>query len=369
MHVVTSRQIYDDATASLLRQESLQGVIVHRLWSARFGRGRLLGRALDYLTFYIAAAHRLWRLTEKGDLLVAKTDPPLISVVAAWVAKRRRAKMVNWLQDLFPEIAAALGIWAAKGPLYTVLKRARNWSLMVSSSNIVLGELMARRIANQGVHPERIRVISNWADGELIYPIDPEINSLRKIWGLDGKFVVGYSGNLGRAHEFDTILNAAEVLRYQERLVFLVIGGGARLQALTEEVQRRNLANFVFKPYQKREQLAESLSVSDMHLISLKPELEGLIVPSKFYGIAAAGRCCVFIGDPEGEIAKVLSQEGMGFSIASGDSQSLAGCITRMMRDHAQLHEMGQKSREIFESRYSKNRAIDAWASLIRDLV
>jgi glycosyltransferase involved in cell wall biosynthesis len=243
----------------------------------------------------------------------------------------------------------------------------RNWSLMTASTNVVLGDSMAQRLMDQGILPEKIRVIPNWADGDQIRPIDPENNVLRSEWMLDGKFVVGYSGNLGRAHEINTILGAAELLRDEKQLAFLVTGGGALHQVLKEKVQRRQLGNVVFKPYQPRERLAESISASDMHLISLKPELEGLIVPSKFYGIAAAGRCCVFIGDPEGELAKFIGREGIGFSISVSDSQSLAGRIMQMIRDRALLRVMGQKAREVFESRFSKSRAVDAWYSLIRD--
>ena len=113
--VITGRQLIDDARARLPARECIDGIDVHRVWSSRFGRTKLIGRAVDYLSFYASAGWRLARLTRRGDVVVAKTDPPLISVIAALVAKWRHAHLVNWLHDLFPEIAERLGIGLVRG--------------------------------------------------------------------------------------------------------------------------------------------------------------------------------------------------------------------------------------------------------------
>ena len=146
---------------------------------------------------------------------------------------------------------------------------------------------MARKVEALGTPAERIHVIPNWSNDKDIRPIAPIDNPLRQAWGLEGKFVLGYSGNLGRAHEFDTVLAAAERLRSDTRFVFLMIGGGKRFDELAKIVKQRGLdSSFRFIPYQERKMLAYSLGVPDAHWLSLNPKLEGLIVPSKFYGIA-----------------------------------------------------------------------------------
>lgn len=366
VHVVTSRQRYDDAEASLPADESVRGVHIHRLWTSRFGRGTLLGRAMDYLTFYFSAAGLLLRLTGRDDVVVAKTDPPLISVVAMVVARLRGATLVNWVQDLFPEVAEALEVKGI-GPLAPLLRWLRNLSLRAARTNVVLGERMAARLVEQGVDAKAVTIIHNWSDAAAIHPVVAQENPLRREWGLEGKFVVGYSGNMGRAHEFSTLLDAVELLQGDASIVFLFIGSGARRAWVEKEVRRRGLANVIFKPYQPRELLAQSLSVPDLHVISLLPPLEGLIVPSKFYGIAAAGRPTLFIGDTKGEIALILRQHHCGASVAIGDVEGVVHEIRTLAHYQPQLTALqGLNARRLFEQRFTHASAFDAWRDLLQ---
>ncbi|MCI0750002.1 MAG: glycosyltransferase family 4 protein, partial [Nevskiales bacterium] len=222
VHVITGRQIYDDAEATLVAREAIQGVRVHRVWTTRFGRQGLLGRAVDYLSFYVSAVVCLARTVRRGDRVVVMTDPPLISIPVAVVARLRGAWLIHWLQDLFPEIACRLRLKAV-APVAPLLRVLRNASLRAAHLNVVLGERMARRVADEGIPPDRIRIIHNWSDGSQIRPVAPADNALRAAWGLQDRFVAGYSGNMGRVHEFDTILAAMQELVGDERIVFLFI--------------------------------------------------------------------------------------------------------------------------------------------------
>src|SRR5262249_11428888 len=145
----------------------------------------------------------------------------------------------------------------------------RNWSLRAAHTNVAIGDCMAKKVVEQGIRKDAIRVIHNWSDGIAIQPVAHQKNDLRRTWDLEGRFVVGYSGNMGRAHEFRTILDAAEALSGHTEIVFLFIGAGPQRDRIDEEVRRRALENILFKPYQPREQLALSLSVPNVHLISL----------------------------------------------------------------------------------------------------
>jgi len=364
VHVITSRQVYDDPNATLASQEFNQGVRVTRIWTARFGRQNLLGRLLDYLTFYLSAAWNLVILLKPGDIVVAKTDPPLISVLAAIAVKSRGAKLINWIQDLFPEVAGALGLGGIKG-LEGPLRSVRNWSLRTACKNVVIGEGMAKKLAGEGIKPDAIQVIHNWADGCAIRPMDRDKNDLRREWKLQNTFVVGYSGNIGRVHEFDTILDAVEKLKNDANIVFLFIGGGAQRDRIEQEARRRGLGNIMFKPYQPREQLALSLTVPDVHLISLQPSLEGLIVPSKFYGIAAAGRPTIFIGSKNGEIPHILQQGQCGFSIEVGQNEEAVRIIRELAADTETCRSMGSRARVLFDQRFDTRHALQAWEAII----
>ncbi len=366
VHVVTSRLHYDDAAARLAPRERLDGVSIYRVRTSAFGRGNLLGRAFDYLSFYVAASVRLLALVRRGDVVIAKTDPPLISVPAGWVARLRGARRMNWLQDLFPEVAAELGFGLARGPSGWLLSVLRDRSLRAASANVVLGRLMRDRVAALGVEQSKIVVIPNWADGASVRPVRRHLNPLRAEWGLDDKFVVGYSGNMGRAHEFRTMVDAAVVLHNEPDIVFLFIGGGAQKAMVIAASAEHGLANLVFKPYQPRERLDESLGAADVHLVSLRPELEGLIVPSKFYGIAAAARPTIFIGDPEGEIGTEIREADCGRCVQQGDVSGLVTAI-RALRDDIQMRErMGENARLVFAERFDKPIAVDRWRALLR---
>ena len=368
VRVVTSRLRYDGPGGLLPPRETLDGVSVYRVSTSAFGRSTLAGRAIDYATFYVAAAARLIALLRRGDVVVALTDPPLISIPVGWVGRVSGARRVNWLHDIFPEVAAELGMAVGRGVSGRVLTWLRNGSLRAAVLNVVLGRLMCERVAAMGVDPRMIAVIPNWADGVAIRPVPRGENSLRAEWGLDGRFVVGYSGNMGRAHEFRTIVDAAAALQGERDTVFLFIGGGAQKALISVAAAEHGLANLLFKPYQPRDRLAQSLSVADVHLVSLRPELEGLVVPSKFYGIAAAARPALFIGDPEGEIGAEIRAADCGRCVRQGDVEGLVAAI-RALRDSAELRErMGHNARRIFDARYDKSIAIESWHALLRVL-
>jgi glycosyltransferase involved in cell wall biosynthesis len=369
VHIVTSSQIYDDAKASLPDYEIINDVRVHRVSSSKFGRSALLGRSIDYLSFYRSAWHCLVEVARQGDIIVAKTDPPLVSVVAMAAARRKSAGLINWLQDLYPELAVELGVPLMRGPLAAGLAEFRNRSLRSAEATVVVGNLVGQRVQALGIPSKRIHVIPNWCDDLKIQPLAQLENSLHQAWGLQGKFVCGYSGNLGRAHEFDTVLAAAELLRDNPRIVFLMIGGGKRFDELARAVEERALASsFRFMAYQERKMLTCSLGAPDVHWLSLKPELEGLIVPSKFYGIAAAGKPTIVIADKNGELARLVQEYGCGVVIEPGDVGALVGALLRLSSESGTVTEMGIRARKMLDGHFTRQKAFERWCSLLDQL-
>ncbi len=365
INVITSRQRINRAGAQLPEREVISGVAVHRVASTRFGRDRLIGRTFDYLSFHLAAAFALWRLCRKGDVVIAKTDPPLISVTAAVVASARGAVLVNWLQDLFPEVAVALGVRLARGPVGMIAAALRNQSLRWARSNVVLGRRMAQRLNELGIAPERVATIPNWADGQAIAPLPQRDNSLRTRLGLQDHFVVGYAGNMGRAHDFETLLSAARSLLDTPSLCFLLVGDGAAKERMQAFVQAHGLGNVHFLEVQPQAELNKTLNAVDLHVISLKPELEGLIVPSKVYNIMAAGKPFINLGAQDGEIAMLVEQATCGETVAVGDADGLVRAITALQRDHERAARLGRNGRGYFCRHFSRERAISAWSDLL----
>jgi colanic acid biosynthesis glycosyl transferase WcaI len=365
VHIVCSRQLYDDPGARLPRAETIAGVQVHRVATTTFGRGRLIGRAFDYASFYAACALKLWTLVRGGDILIAKTDPPLLSILAAPLAKAKRAALINWQQDVFPEVASLLGSTPLPKALNGILRRMRDASLRSAKMNVLIGGRMREYLAARGVPESKLCVIENWADADAIRPKPAAASALRARLDLADRFVVCYSGNLGRAHEFDTLLAAAKALAEDPAFVFLIIGSGAKMEALKRAVAAAALANFRFLPYQPRETLEDSLAAADVHLASLLPALEGLILPSKLYGILAAGRPLIFIGDADGDIGQLIHRAQCGIAVGVGNSAALAESLRSLKADPEARAKMGALARKILCEELSARHAIERWMALL----
>jgi colanic acid biosynthesis glycosyl transferase WcaI len=365
--VVTSRQLYENPHGQLPAQESVQGVSIHRIAAFTFGRARLLGRALDYLSFHVAAGLKLLSLLRAGDVVVAKTDPPLICVVTGLAARMRGARLVNWLQDLFPEVASALTPAVMPRLVHAGLMSLRDRSLRIAAMNVVIGKGMRQRLLERGIAADQIRVINNWADPQTIVPMPTHSSPIRKRLDLNDHFVIGYSGNLGRAHEFQTLLAAAKILK-DPRFAFLMTGGGVRSNELRAAVAQASLASFRFQGYQPAAMLSESLAAADVHLVSLLPSLEGLIVPSKVYGILAAGRPIVFIGDTRGEVANLLRDNDCGISVAVGAGRQLADALQALQADPERVRALGANARRLALACHCSDGAAADWLELLAAL-
>lgn len=368
VRVVTSRQLYHDPRAALPAHEVIGGVEVSRVSTATRGRSRLAGRTLDYATFHAAAGIELMQLLSRGDVVVAKTDPPLISIAAAHAARWKGAALVNWLQDVFPEVAAALTPGILPSWLMGRLTAARDRSLKSAALNVVLSDGMRERLIDRGVVPSRVKVVPNWADTASVSPQPSAGSFTRRRLALEGRFVVGYSGNLGRAHEFDTLLEAARLLRSEDRFAFLITGAGARLEALKQATAAQGLDSFHFQGLQPQALLGDNLAAADVHWVSLRPELEGLIVPSKLYGILAAGRPVIFVGDENGDVSRTLRDHHCGISVRVGDGARLAAELRALADAPARVDAMGRRARQLAVERYTAERAVADWLELLEEI-
>lgn len=364
--VVTSRQYHNRNDAILPVRETIQGVEVTRLATSAFGRASLPGRAVDYLSFHVLAAWWMLVNARRGDLCVNCTDPPLLAVATALPIRLRGATLVSWVMDLFPETAIQLGMFDRHPRLAGLALRLRNWSDRRASLLVCPTASMARHLA--GTTDTPISVVHHWSDGSEICPVERDANELRRAWGLQDRFVVGYSGNFGRAHDFSTLLDAAGRLRDRSDIRFLMIGDGQQRKAVEEEVERRRLDNVIFKPLQPTSVLSQSLCVADVHLVSLLPTLEHCIIPSKFYGVLAAGRPTFFVGSPGGEVARVARDFDCGSAFEIGDADGLAAGIVALRDDGERLRTMGANARRLFENDYSIAIGVNAWLRAVLKL-
>ncbi len=365
VNVVCSRRSYPDPAIVYPARDTIHGVSVFRTWTTGFGRFSRAGRLLDYASFVIGAS-RILAFQRKIDVVVSLTTPPMIASLGLALSRLRGARSVFWVMDVYPELACELGVLGRRSFATSVLSRLGRFPLSRSDVVIALGQTMADRLRSMGAR--RVEVIHNWADGEAIRPGPAESNPLRAAWGWDDRFVVLYSGNLGLAHEFDTVLGAAEALRGEKDLLFAFVGEGPRLKEVREEVARRGLPNVEFRPHVRRDELGNCLGAGDLHLLTMREGIPGLLVPSKIYGILAAGRPTLYVGPGEGEVPRMLREAACGTRVCAGDSAGLAAAIRGYRSDGERRAEEGRRARELFERRFTKGQALLAHRRLIESV-
>ncbi|MBP6506834.1 MAG: glycosyltransferase family 4 protein [Opitutaceae bacterium] len=345
---------------SLAKSEIHRGVSIYRVRTPRLGGRTAFAKAVNWLLFSGAALWwLLWNL-RREDTLILLTDPPLLAVLAAPVARFRGARLFHWVQDVFPELATVLGGVRGLG----WLRALRNRAWRQAEGCVTLGKDMALLLAAQGVASQRIHVVPNWAPRGLAPAPASEIETLRCQRGLAGKFVVSYSGNLGRVHDIEPVITLAAALRQEPDIVFIFIGDGAQRPRLTQLCQTAGLTNVRFLPHQPREQLAASLGAGDVHLVTLRVGCEQLVLPSKFYGILAVGRPVLFIG-PDCDLARQIDSAGIGQACRRVDITRMRQLLSDWRTHPEQMAAMNQHALACSQATGGVATAASTWYSLL----
>lgn len=342
-------------------REIRRGVHIIRIHGARWARHGLPGKAADCASFWLGALWRLFLAARSGDAVVALTDPPLLGLGAWFVAMLRGARLFHWVQDIYPELAMEL----AGQRWLRVVRPLRDLAWRRAERCVTLGTDMASVLARAGVAPEKIALASNWAPAGLTPQPSSAADALRREWGLAGKFVVAYSGNLGRVHDLDPVLGVAHELRSDPRIVFLFIGAGARRAALEAEATRLGLTNLRFRPPQPRAQLAASLALGDVHLVTLLPGCEPYVFPSKLYGIAAIGRPVLFIGPRNCELSRLVATPPHDFGRAFDRTEvaGIAAALRALASDPTACARLGSAAVEFAVRNGGSDHAAARWHS------
>jgi glycosyltransferase involved in cell wall biosynthesis len=341
--------------------ESHGGVTILRANGTRFDPQRLAGRVANYLSYFASASLAQFRL-QRPDVVVSLTDPPIVGLAALWTARRYGARFVFLCEDVFPEVIAVLDGFH-NTTVNRTLDRVSRYLLREADAIVALGDRMRLRLVEEKeADPARISVIHNWADCEAIAP-GAKDNAFARAHGLIDKFVVMHSGNVGMSQNLDVVIDAAARLQSSDRIRFVIVGDGAKRESLERAAQDRQLTNIRFLPYQPKALLHESFAAADAFLVSLKPGIEGYIVPSKLYGILAAGRPYIAAVDPSCEVAAIARHYGCGLLAAPGDPDALAAAVVALSDDAATARHMGQRARAA-ALQFDRRVAVDTYYHL-----
>lgn len=343
--VVTSARGYN-REETYPAAEDHAGVRIQRVGGPRFNRHSLLGRLANYLSFVLASGWRLLRLPAP-DCLVVTSAPPF-SLALAWLTRiLRGVPFVYVAEDLYPEIAVASGLLPQRFGLAQFAGWLFGCGLRRATAVIVLGEHMKATLlaSHPRLAPERVVPIDNWHDGQRLTP-------LRRAATVPLR--VQYSGNCGEGHDFTTLVDALDQLKGDPRLTFQFIGGGKRRPWLEAEVARRALTGCSFRDYVPEVELNTSLNAADLCLVTVARGFEGLLVPSKIYGIMAVGKPVLYYGALEGDVPALIRRHHIGWVIEQGDSTSLARVLTDIAACPEQLAALGANARRAFEAYYDR---------------
>jgi glycosyltransferase involved in cell wall biosynthesis len=348
------------------RRSTHRGVEIVRVRSSAYDRRRLLLRGLNYVT-YLVGSLREGLAQRRPDVVMCMTDPPFIADAAYVVARRFRVPLVVVSQDVFPEIAVELR--RLESPILVgLLRRMVGFYLRRADRVVAIGDTMRERLVLKGTPRERIRVIPNWADAGAIAPL-PRNNAWAREQEIVEDFVVMHSGNVGHAQNLDALIRASTFLRDLDDLRVMIIGAGARHEELVALAERLEAAAVRFLPYQPRERLSESLSSAHLHVVGLAAGLSGFVVPSRLYGVLAAGRPVIVAADAESETAAVVKRVGCGIVVPPGRPDLLAATIREAHAGAYDLERMGALGREYLLTEADREVAVARYRELLAELL
>lgn len=328
-----------------------KGVHIQRTRTTQIWSKRIRGKALNGLFFCFRAGLHLLRSVNRSQILVLTTAPPYLTILGYLAHLCFGQRYICLLYDLYPDVAVELGVVSRQNPLVKFWDWINCKVWKKADAIIVLSSTMKDRIAAKSPEiEEKITVIQNWADPNFIKPLDKNENWFAREFNLLEKFTVLYSGNMGRCHDMNTIMEAAIELR-DEPIQFVFIGGGAKRESCIKKVRELGLNNCVFLPYQDKAVLPYSLTACDLSLVSVTAGMEGIVAPSKFYGILAAGSPVAVVCESHSYLRQLLAEAKCGVAFDNGEGTQLAQFIRLLASEPELAHRMGDAGRQYLEAK------------------
>jgi glycosyltransferase involved in cell wall biosynthesis len=359
--VVAGRPSYDPDEYypfSFLRSDVRNNVTVECVGSTIYSRHQMRGRVSNYLSYLALAIPRA--LAINADVVLAMTDPPIAGIAGSYVAGLTGRPFIYNIRDMYPDMAVG-------GDIVRPSRWVERWekmhrrALRSAARVIVLGNDMRERILSKGVDPERVVIVRDGTSSptltvDLNDPIVQEIRS-----GFP--FVVLHAGNLGFYGAWRTLLRAAEILR-NENVGFVFVGDGANRVAL--EAEAVNLPNVRFLPFRPVEQIPHVMRAGDLHVVTVRRGLQGVVVPSKLYSTLAAGRPILAVAPEETDAARLSREWGCGVAADPDDPGAVAETIRELRSDPARISAMSHRAREA-AGNYARVNELQKFAGIIED--
>jgi glycosyltransferase involved in cell wall biosynthesis len=366
IEVFSSQPAYAFKRNDLPRWEYLQNISIRRSKSATAGYGRIRSKTLSGIIFFLRACLHLFRHPSRRQLVLLTTAPPFLPILGYFVSCLCKISYICLLYDIYPDIAINLKVIGQQHWLTKTWDHLNCLTWKKASAIIVLNSTMKDRILQKCPEvADKISIIPNWSDPQEIYPIDRERNWFAWKHNLVDRFTVMYSGNMGRCHDLETLLDAMVILQ-STAIQFAFVGGGDKRKFMQSETKALGLTNCLFLPYQNKEDLAFSLTACDVSILSIDTKMEGLIVPSKLYSYLAAGSPIAAICPDHSYLHQVLAEAQCGQTFCNGDAQGLADYLCKLSQDPELVIAMGQSGRAYCIENYTIEKVTDDYLSVFK---
>ena len=347
-------------------KEVVDGVKIRRLRVARFDKNFLPGRMFNYLTFVVPMILSVLIKSRRDTVYLYTTNPPFLGAIGWFVSLFRTHHYVTLLHDAHPQLGIWVGTFKKGSMIERVWMAINRRKYRRSKEAIVLCSAAKELVAKTyPVPPEHIHVIPNWASGEDLFPINKSESSIAKENDLIDDFVLLYSGNMGLYYDFDTVLEAAALLK-DEPFKLVLAGGGGKRNAIEKYVEENGLDNVVMMPYQPFEKLNESLNSCDASLVTIAEGIEGISFPSKLYTSLAVGKAIVALSEEWSELRQIVEHNHCGIWSALGDAEGLAKKLRGMIKDKAMTAAMSKCARDVFDMGYTRQVCAAKYAEVLK---
>lgn len=337
-------------------------VTIRRVWNTRLPKTSLVGRSVNLLS-YLAMATLTALTAKRQHVVVVETDPPLLCLVGALLKKRFGCKLVIYLQDIHPDLGVALGK-LRDGLTTRWLRRLFFAAYRRADRVVVLSDDMRNVLIESDLDPARIEMIPNWVDTDKVTPVKTN-NAFRRQLGVDNKFVVMYSGNLGLCQGLDNVLLAAQLIKDRDNIEFVFVGDGVSKQHLLDTAIQHKLTNVRFVDYQPASRLSESLSAADLHLVPIDPRVSRFLMPSKLYGVLASGTPLIAVAPETSDLAQMVESERVGLAVEPNDPHALAEKILWFAEWCDDLQAYGERARDLAVQQFDRRISVHRFQEML----
>lgn len=358
-------QQIDSYWGKILQRSNYRGIDVLHAWMPRKGRSKLL-RIIGWIGFHAISTIAGVFTRFRPDVILAPS-PPLTIGVSAWlIGLWHKCPFIYNVQEIYPDVAVNLGLLRNKFAI-ACFQSLESFVYVKAKALAVISEGMANHIRNKGIAEEKIRVIPNFVDLEDFHPL-PKINEFSRLYDLHNKFVISYAGNMGAPQGLETLIEAADLLRYEDGIHFLMMGDGSERAALIAKMQHLKLTNITFLSYQPYSLMAEAYAAVDASFVSQAPGTSNDGIPSKVYRIMACARPVIACTEVDSDLGRLITEADGGVVVESGNTLALANAIRQAFLQRETWLEKGRRARQFVLQDYSRPTISNLYHQLIIEL-